>query len=502
MTSAEEHAGHIKRPMNAYMVWSRKERRRIAEEFPRMLNSEISKRLGTEWNLLALEKKKPYIDEAKRLRMEHKKEHPEYKYQPKRKQKGGNKLTRVLDNPFLESLNSYPPMTFQNKFPLSSPPVLFSLTPFPTDPAQRRSPVLQTFPSASPAFPHGRPGSDSETQFQFENTVINQGMLENPVVFQSLYPTPTSPENDYQVGTSDGTLPRNEYHVNGHKIRTNGSELHANNQEISAHNQGEHAKCQVLHENGQDFRVVSQETRAMNGNIHDMRMNISEIYANGMYVNEADHANGDEIHVDAHGVHANVKPLRASIHNFRANIQEQHAISQVVHANNSGSSGETWYPNGQPGIHQSNDRNAIHVDPRKYKEVPINGEYRGRTDLHVKFHDKDLNNSRANGTEIRANGHEYSPTNCYEFHANGSDWRANGHDFRADGEYFRANGHDYRANGHEFRSSYQEIHANYNQEDEVPYSKMNFTDNGETINFGMPNGFFHNINQESTQVYH
>lgn len=107
---------HIKRPLNAFMVFSQQERAKLSGLYRN--NSETSQEIGKRWRELSDEDKAPFYQTAKLLKEQHEKvsgncknakilskflqKYPGYKYQPKQK-KGKGK-----DEPSVSARRSAP----------------------------------------------------------------------------------------------------------------------------------------------------------------------------------------------------------------------------------------------------------------------------------------------------------------------------------------------------------------------------------------------------------
>ena len=95
--------------MNAFMVWAQAARKNLTSNLSVVNNAQLSKTLGKLWKYVLIndyemvkihpyasyvylrslpaEQRQPFVDEAERIREQHKKDYPEYRYQPKRKVK-------------------------------------------------------------------------------------------------------------------------------------------------------------------------------------------------------------------------------------------------------------------------------------------------------------------------------------------------------------------------------------------------------------------------------
>lgn len=110
----------VKRPMNAFMLWSKQKRREISKNDPTLHNAQISKLLGEEWKVLSRKDKLPFVEESQKLMVQHKIEHPNYRYRPRQNKLGKLKVYPSYSQPVL--VNNKPDYRYESKYPYSYPP--------------------------------------------------------------------------------------------------------------------------------------------------------------------------------------------------------------------------------------------------------------------------------------------------------------------------------------------------------------------------------------------
>lgn len=172
--------------MNAFMVWSQMERRKICEVQPDMHNAEISKKLGKKWKLLSEEARQPFRDEAERLRQLHQKQYPNYKYRPRKKTSKPAEVSKTK-----ERKRPRKSASLSLALPSPSPSVSSSPSPSPSPSSSSslstpsNSPMVHTSyvaaspmspPSAAPAASHA-----SRTRNDNNNNNTQQHTLKKPL---------------------------------------------------------------------------------------------------------------------------------------------------------------------------------------------------------------------------------------------------------------------------------------------------------------------------------
>uniref|UniRef100_A0A2K5Q9E1 Transcription factor SOX-30 n=1 Tax=Cebus imitator TaxID=2715852 RepID=A0A2K5Q9E1_CEBIM len=223
---SKDRNGHVKRPMNAFMVWARIHRPALAKANPAANNAEISVQLGLEWNKLSEEQKKPYYDEAQKIKEKHREEFPGWVYQPRpgKRKRFPLSVSNVFSGTTQNIITTNPTTVYPYRSPTYSVVIPSLQNPIthpvgetspaiqlPTPAVQRPSPVTLFQPSVSsaaqvtaqdpslplhPALPPQRFAGPSQT-----DTL----RLHSEATHTVKRPTPVSLESPNRISTSAST---------------------------------------------------------------------------------------------------------------------------------------------------------------------------------------------------------------------------------------------------------------------------------------------------------